>query len=187
MNNIKNKLLGKKIYLRNLKIKDCNSVYLSWLNNKKINQFLETRHHKQSIESIKSYINKINKSEHSFIFAICLKETNIHIGNIKIGPINFNHKYCDLSYFIGEEKYWFNGYASDAIDTILKFSFNKLKIQNILAGSYSKNIGSKKVLEKNGFKLVGEYKNLLIDQSKSKTSLIRFMLSTDDYRKLKKK
>ena len=181
------RLVGANVYLRKLKMSDCNSNYLSWLNNTAVNQYLETRHNKQSIKKIKFYVSEINKSKNSYLFAICLKENNFHIGNIKVGPINFYHKYCDLSYFIGKEKYWSKGYASDAIDTILKFSFDELEVVNILAGVYSKNIGSQKVLERNGFKLSGKYKNLFLDSSNLRTTSFRYIISAEHFYKQKKK
>tara|TARA_B100001964_G_scaffold56642_1_gene64029 strand:- start:372 stop:563 length:192 start_codon:yes stop_codon:yes gene_type:complete len=46
---LKTKLVGKKIYLRNIFEKNCNYKYLNWLKNKSVNKFLETRRLKQSI------------------------------------------------------------------------------------------------------------------------------------------
>ena len=69
---------------------DCNKKYLKWLNDLDVNQFLETRWNKQNIKSIKKFVSEINRSNDSYIFGIINKETKEHIGNIKIGDINFS-------------------------------------------------------------------------------------------------
>lgn len=76
--------------LRPLTEADCNETYLGWLNDCEVNRFLETRWEEQSIDKIVSYVRDIHLSDHSYIFAIehLEKQQNIHIGNIKIGPIN---------------------------------------------------------------------------------------------------
>ena len=44
-----------------------------------------------------------------------MKSKKIHIGNIKLGPIDFIHKNALISYFIGEKKYWGKNITTMAI------------------------------------------------------------------------
>ena len=39
------------------------------------------------------------------MFAICLNNSLIHIGNIKLGPVNEYHNTADISYFLGDKNY----------------------------------------------------------------------------------
>ena len=97
------------------------------------------------------------------MFGIFIDELSLskHVGNIKIGPINFNHKYANVSYFIGEKKSWGRGYASLAVNLITSYAFNKLKLNKCLAGVYSSNIGSIKVLKNNGYLKEANFKSQL--------------------------
>ena len=52
---------GEKIFLRNVLIKDANVKYLKWLSDKKINQYLETRHYKQSIKPLPLELRESSK------------------------------------------------------------------------------------------------------------------------------
>ena len=97
---------------------------------------------------------------------------NSHVGNIKIGPINFIHKTSDISYFIGNEKYWGRNIATIAIKKILKIAKKKFKLKKITAGFYQDNLGSKRVLKKNGFLKEGELKNQLIYKNKRVSNFI---------------
>ena len=64
------KIKGKDIYLRAVEIADCNDKYLDWLNDRQVNQYLETRWHEQSIDKIKEFVTAMRDSDHSYLFAI---------------------------------------------------------------------------------------------------------------------
>ena len=53
-----------------------------------------------------------------------------------------------------------------AIKKLIIIAKKKYKLKKIYAGFYSNNIGSKKVLEKNGFKKEAHFKNQLIYKNK---------------------
>ena len=145
---------------------DCNKKYLKWLNDLNVNQFLETRWKKQNIKSIKKFVSEINKSNYSYIFGIINKETNEHIGNIKIGDINVFHKNAEIGYFIGEKKNWGKGYSTEAIKLISNYCFKNLKLKYVKALVYENNIGSLKALKKNGYKVDGNFINKIVYKNK---------------------
>lgn len=153
---------GENLTLRLVSVEDVNDKYLSWLNDPKVNMFLETRFEIQSSEKICAFINKLTQSTKDVLFAIVLRESLEHIGNIKIGPINEHHKSAELSYFIGEKNHWEKGFASEAITLCIKIGFEKLALQKLQAGSYEKNIGSQRALERAGFTLEGRLRSNLL-------------------------
>ena len=50
-----------------------------------------------------------------FFLPFAIKTTDKHIGNIKLGPINWIHRYGDISLLIGDKDYWGKGIATEAI------------------------------------------------------------------------
>lgn len=156
---------GEKISLRYIDPKDCTEEYLSWLQDPEVNRFLETRHHTQSLESIKLFVSKMLDSDASHLFAIIENFTSQHIGNLKIGPINHNHKTADISYFIGNKGYWGNGCATEAIKGALVYAFKTLDLYSLRAGVYGANVASIKALEKCGFKQRGTWPNDLATEN----------------------
>ena len=167
--------------LRPLTEADCNETYLGWLNDCEVNRFLETRWEEQSIDKIVAYVKDIHLSDHSYIFAIehLEKQQNIHIGNIKIGPINYRYKYADVSYFIGEKSFWGKGIATEAIKTISRFGFDNLSLNRIQAGVVGGNIGSIKALEKAGFKYEGCLREKLFTEEYVNDHLLYGLLKRD--------
>lgn len=157
------------IRLRKLTNTDIGKKYLSWMNDKKIQQFTEQRHFRHTLKKIKKFVFDKNKSKNELLYGIFLN--NLHIGNIKLGPINPIHKYAVISYFIGEKKLHNNGYATMAIKEIIKIA-KKKQIKKLKAGLYYLNKGSQKALKKNGFKLEGVLKKEYIYKNKRIDSLI---------------
>lgn len=149
-------LKGEKIILRMVELKDCNSKYLSWLNDREVNQYLETRWEEQTTDKIKNFVASIRESNHSYLFAIIYQ--NEHIGNIKIGPIHPIYKYADVSYFIGEKSTWGKGIATEAVRLITKFAFETLNLNRVQAGAFENNVGSQKALERNDYKKEATYR-----------------------------
>jgi len=139
------------IYLKYLNpVKDIGIKYKKWMNDKEVHKYTEQKYKKHSLKDIKNFVIQKNKSKKEFLYGIFLKKTKSHIGNIKLGPINFIHKVAEISYFIGEKELWRKGYTTEAIRKIIKIA-RKKKIKKLKAGLHEINFGSKKVLEKNGF------------------------------------
>lgn len=102
-------LFGGNILLRQIEMEDCTDSYVKWLNDSEVTQYLETKWSIQNLETIRDFVDAQRKNTHSILFAIITKENNVHIGNIKIGPVNEHHKHADISYFIGNKEYWNKG------------------------------------------------------------------------------
>ena len=144
-------LQGERIYLRKVSPDDVNEAYCRWMNDSSTNRFLESRFYSHSPETLREYIvNKQGDSLNAF-FAIVLKEGNRHIGNIKLGPIDSNHRLADIGILIGEKDCWGKGYASEAISLVVGYAFNTLSLHKVTAGCYAPNKGAIRAFEKIGF------------------------------------
>lgn len=126
-------LKGNQIYLRRLTEDDATEKYVSWMNDPEVNQYLESRFVTHTIESTKAFIRSVT-NDNNYQFGIFLIETNEHIGNIKVGGINHNHKYGDIGFIIGEKAYWGRGIATEAIKLATDFAFNELHLHKLWGG-----------------------------------------------------
>ena len=152
----------KKIILKRLNLKkDISKKYQNWMNDLEVHKYTEQKYVKHSIKDIKKFVKEKNKSKNEFLYGIFLNKNNSkkHIGNIKLGPINFRLKSSDISYFIGEKKLWGYGYTTLAIAELIKIA-KKKKLEKLRALAHEINIGSKLVLIKNGFKKKGKLKKI---------------------------
>lgn len=152
-------LSGDRIYLRRLTPEDVTQRYIDWLNDPAINRYLETRFCEQDRKKVLSFVKEKTTSRFEYLFGIFLHNENRHIGNIKIGPVNQYHRFAPISLFIGDKESWGKGFATEAIDLVVRFSFEELKLKKLEAGCYKENIGSRRAFEKCGFSVEGILKN----------------------------
>lgn len=150
-----------EIRLEELTLSNVNKTYQKWMNDSEIFRFSKQSNKKHSLKQIKEFVLNKKKSKSEFLYKILIYENkkNKHIGNIKLGPINFENKTADISYFIGEKNYWGQGITTEAIKIIINLAKKKFKLKKLQAGHWEKNIASKKVLLKNKFKLEGVLKS----------------------------
>jgi hypothetical protein len=60
----------------------------------------------QTRETVISHIERVSFSFTEVLLKIMVAAEVMHIGNIKIGPIDVNNKSAELSYLIGDKSFW---------------------------------------------------------------------------------
>lgn len=146
--------------LRILKKKDVSDDYVFWLKNYEITKYTEQKYRSHTSADVEEFVVEKYKSKSDLLFGIFID--NKHIGNIKLGPIRWEHLSGEVSYFIGEKEFWGRGIAFVVIKKVVEFAFNEIGLKKINASYYENNIGSAKVLEKCGFSVEGVIKSSLI-------------------------
>lgn len=145
-------IYGESIFLRSLQPSDATLEYLSWLSDPAINAHLEVRFSPpKSVSDLASFIADTNTSLHTLMLGIFLQEDGRHIGNIKLGPIDWHHQVGDMGFLIGDKEQWGKGYASKAIALLSDHAFARLGLAKLTAGCYASNEGSRRALLKAGF------------------------------------
>lgn len=144
-------LIGKKLCLRDVRLSDAGGEYLQWMNDREVLKYTESRFHPYTRERLKEYIKTINKNPDFIFQAITLRDSGRHIGNIKLGPVDWNHRFGDIGIIIGAKDCWGLGYAAESIRLLADFAFSSLKLHKLTAGCYVVNIPSIKAFEKAGF------------------------------------
>jgi RimJ/RimL family protein N-acetyltransferase len=116
-----------------------------------------------SIDQVYEYIEKVrNQYLENNIgrFVVVLKETNELVGwaGLKYNTEMVNNKihFYDIGYRLNE-KFWGNGYASEASYAWLDYGFNVMKIKIMEAAAHTDNIASNIILQKIGLKITDSY------------------------------
>ena len=156
-----------RLVLKNLDKDEVGQIYLDWLFDDDVTKYLELRHDRpKNIKELQNFVYGVNLNSDSLLLGIFYKETNIHIGNIKIGPINVFHKRGDIGFFIGNRSYWGKGLAAEAVKAVTYYAFKNLNVEKITASCYSLNVQSSKTLIKAGFIQEARLENHLIFNGK---------------------
>jgi ribosomal-protein-alanine N-acetyltransferase len=148
-------LQGERLYLREVRLSDANDNYYHWMNDPEVTRYLESRFTPNSLDLLREYVEARMKDKDQVFLAIVLKAGDRHIGNVKLGPIHWIHRFADLGILIGEKDCWGNGYATDAIQLATEYAFRALNLQKLTASCYADNGGSIKAFQKAGWEIEG--------------------------------
>ena len=150
---------GENIYLREVRQNDVNENYYAWMNDYEITQYLETRYYPNSLDKISEFVKSKDGDSSNVFLAIVNKSTNAHIGNVKLGPINWIHRTAEIGILLGEKKDWGKGFATETLKLLSNYAFKKLNLRKLTAGCYGNNKGSEKAFVKAGFEIEGVRKS----------------------------
>lgn len=146
---------GENLYLRELSPQDITEEYLTWFKNNEVTSFLEVNGQSLTKQMVVDYIDEGKSTGNYRMYAICTNDSNKHIGNLKVGPINKKHLVADLVCVIGDQKYWGKGLATEAIGLGNKLAFEVFGIRKLHGQIYADNIGSIKAYCKAGWIIEG--------------------------------
>lgn len=85
---------------------------------------------------------------------------------VSIGCLDFfdfdpHHQRAGIGILIGDQSYREKGLAQEAVAIAVSYGFKVLMLNQIYCNLMERNIGSRKVFEKNGFELIGVKKQWL--------------------------
>ncbi|GAJ21200.1 unnamed protein product, partial [marine sediment metagenome] len=112
---------GKKIYLKKLTQANATKDYCNWLSDIKVNKYIRTK--KGTIKSLREYILEKNKNPNCLFLGIFTRNTDKHIGNVKLEPIDWKSKKAGFGIMIGDKNYWGKRMAQEAVRLITEYAF----------------------------------------------------------------
>jgi ribosomal-protein-alanine N-acetyltransferase len=149
-------LYTTRLILRKIQIEDIDAL-VKYADNKKISdRVLNIPYPYREPDAVFriSYVVQGFKNKSRFVFSIVLKETQEFIGEISL-HLGQNMKIAQMGYWVGEP-FWNKGVATEAIEAVLNFGFQKLNLEQVFATCHEDNQGSIKALLKNGMVVVDD-------------------------------
>lgn len=147
-----------RLFLKPLNKNYLSKEYVDWMNDPEVIKYMSSGGN-YTILKLSEYLDYVEKKP-KYFWAIILKESNRHIGNIKIDPIDYEKQYGVYGIMIGDKNYWGMGIAREASLLVIDFCFNKLNLKSISLVSNKANVSALKLYEKIGFiQEVNSYEN----------------------------
>ena len=92
------RIVGDKVILKPFSVKFVSEDYLNWMNDKETSRFISKADKKISLNDLFEFTNEMINSEVDYFFAILLKINNLHVGNVRLGPIDFKLSKISLKF-----------------------------------------------------------------------------------------
>ncbi len=145
-------LTTERLTLRQLVINDEQEIF-TLRSDSEINKYLD-RQISNTINDARNFINKVNENiskSDSLYWAITLSDKNILVGTICLFSFSDENDKCEIGYEL-LTNYQEQGIMKEAVEKIIDYAFNIIKIQKIEAIFHRDNQRSIKLLEKFSFR-----------------------------------
>lgn len=131
------------------------SILFDWINNHDL--VIKNAPYKHvSLESHQAWFKSIlQPSADRYLFMIEVVESRKTIGSCQLLNIHPIHRSADLQIRIGEPNYHGKGYGTDALQQLISFGFNTLKLHRISLTVFSNNLRAINAYKKVGFNIEG--------------------------------
>ena len=159
-------IVGERIYLRTLSSEDVGDNYVKWMRDEETVRFLESRCKTDTLENLREYVKAINESRTDFLFGIFLRENDVHIGNIKVGDVDYVHQHGNVGIMIGDKNSRGKSCGRESIQLVTKYAFEELNLNSLIAGIYANNTGCYKAFLSAGYNEAGSLKKHLFYNGK---------------------
>jgi ribosomal-protein-alanine N-acetyltransferase len=156
---------GEKVVLVPMEMEDVDFFY-KMINDIRISRFVTGRTiytRKEEEEFISSELKNRNA-----VHLTVLDKNGQRVGKISFWT-GFNQKdrTAEVGYWIAPE-YWGKGYATEAVGLVCEIAFVRYNLRRLYARVRANNVGSQRVLEKNGFKKEGRLRKHEYDPADGK-------------------
>ena len=153
-------LTSERLILRPLSTEFCSSRYVGWMNDPEVTRYMESGGDYTS-EKLEDFLVGVERSEILF-WAVLLKDSEKHIGNIKIDPVNMRHLTAEYGIMMGDREEWGKGFATEASRTVINYCFNEVGLRKITLGVVKDNVAAVRTYEKLGFEIEGNLRKQVI-------------------------
>ena len=161
----------KRLILREVKKSDLNDLFND-MNNIKISSFMLGIPFPFKKSDANQWINHCIKSSkkvprEEYVFAITVRNEDKLIGEVILNENDFDNKSVELAFWLSESQ-WNKGIVTEAVESVMDFAFNKLKINRLEMSAFVENVGSNAIAKKLGFKYEGRKREASIPESTKK-------------------
>ncbi len=140
-------LSGGRVVLRPLE-KEHLARCVKWFNDPDVTYFLG-REEPLTMAEEERWFSEYRSKVDEEIYAI--EVDGNHIGNVGLHGIDRANRKASLGIVIGEKEYWSRGLGTDAMDTVLRYAFDRLRLHKVNLDVIDYNERAIRVYERFGF------------------------------------
>lgn len=170
----------QRLLLRQLMVKDKDDMY-EYACKPLVTKYLLWHEHVDIgyTEKYLRYLQTAYRRGEFFDWAITLKSSGKMIGTCGFVEFDKSNNCAEIGYVISDA-YWNNGYATEAVQSIISYGFDQLGFNRIFARHIVGNTSSGKVMQKCSMKYEGTLKQSMCVK-KQYRDIVIYGITRDDY------
>ena len=102
-------------------------------------------------------LKRENKGAHLYA-SVILRSNNKVIGNVMLFDFDDEAHHAEVGYLFSKE-YWGQGFGTQSLRLLDELAFKEMRLHKLHAKVVAENIGSLKILQKNGYDIEGQLKD----------------------------
>lgn len=142
-------MIGQNVYLRILEESDI-PLTTKWVNDQEIGEIMGYLPVKSLAAQLQWYKGVMNDTSR-YIFAVCDKNTDEHIGNVGLGNIDYVHRHAMFNIFLVKRENRSKGIGTEVTKLLLDFAFFRLNLNKVYLRTSARFIEANKMYQKIGF------------------------------------
>lgn len=167
---------GELARLRAVEKKDLKKLR-DWRNDPDVKRF--TREYRElNIQSQLQWLDSLARDKNTVMFAVETKKGKL-IGCTGLTYIDWKNRRAEVSIYIGDKNYKGKGYGTDALKTLMKYSFEELNLHMLFGEIFEYNKANIKLFEKCGFKRDGVLRHRLYRDGRYQNSIFYSILEEE--------
>jgi len=145
-------IIGKRIRLRGLEREDLPRL-VAWLNDPEVLQGLMLHIPMSLVQEEAWFANALKRDLAEVPLAIeaDTPEGWAHIGNTGFNDVNWQERAAEVGIFIGEKRFWNQGYGREAMRLMLQYGFETVNLHRIFLRVFENNPRAIRSYERAGF------------------------------------
>lgn len=160
----------RRFRLRPLTDADVTPEYVCWMNDPDVVRYLDSRYMPQTAATIRRYLKKFD-GIHSFIWAICDKQSTTHIGNATL-YVDWVNRLAEPGCLIGVKAYWGKNVLLEVYVSIFDYVFFELRMEKLWAKTRTCNYSAIWNLRKLGMTFEAELHDHVIFEDRRVNLLV---------------
>jgi UDP-4-amino-4,6-dideoxy-N-acetyl-beta-L-altrosamine N-acetyltransferase len=167
---------GELARLRAVEKKDLKKLR-DWRNDPDVKKF--TREYRElNIQNQLQWLDLLARDKNAVMFAVETKKGKL-IGCTGLTYIDWKNRRAEVSIYIGDKNYKGKGYGTDALKTLMKYSFEELNLHMLFGEIFEYNKANIKLFEKCGFKRDGVLRHRLYRDGRYQNSIFYSILEEE--------
>lgn len=171
-------LRGVRVVLRPLE-REHLARCVKWFNDPEVTNFLG-RDRTLTMAEEERWFDEYRQKVDEEIYAIHVDDA--HIGNIGLHRIDRVNRKADVGIVIGEQEFWSKGHGTDAMQTILRYAFERLRLHKVSLDVLDYNTRALRSYEKCGFVREGVRRDELFKGNRY-VNLVHMSVLEDEFRR----
>ncbi|MGB9075190.1 MAG: GNAT family protein, partial [Terriglobales bacterium] len=107
------------------------------------------------------------------------RKSHRHVGNVKLGPINWVHRWATFGIMIGDKAFWGKGVGEEVTRLMVEYGFYRLNLHRIGLGVFEEHRPAVRCYQKVGFEIEGCLREQMCQDGKYKNCLSMGLLRSE--------